>query len=62
VCGNDATIGASYLIRGNENVILSGKGGQVEELVVALHSLSEEGLVEVLGSGDLPQERCLAHR
>jgi hypothetical protein len=62
VCGKNATIGASYLIRGNENVVLSCKLGQFEELVVALHSLSEEGLVEVLGSGDLPQQRCLAHR
>ena len=62
MCGNGATTGCLYLIRGNENAILSGESGQFEELVVALHSLSEEGLVEVVGSGDLPQERCLADR
>jgi hypothetical protein len=52
----------SYLVRRNKDAVASCKIGQHEELVVALHPLSEEVPVVEQRSGDLPQERCLADR
>jgi hypothetical protein len=52
----------TYLIRRNKKAVVPCEVGQYEELVVSLHSPAEEGFVVELRPGDLPQERCLAHR